>query len=164
MRYRAALLAAVLASGCRGGASEAQQFDGAQAMRRVEFQVAAGPRVPNTPGHDSIGRWLERFGESIYGTRGGPYRAAAGFASTCRENRVYLHVLNPEAKLVRIRAIPGRTLRRASMLGGSYIPARTDAATIELTLPEGPLDRNDAVIVLDLDGSAESIAPMDIKP
>ena len=111
-----------------------------------------------------IGRWLERFGESIYGTRGGPYRAAAALASTCRENRIYLHVLDPEARLVRIRAIPGRTVRRASMLGGPDISARTDAATIELTLPDSPPDREDAVIVLDLDGSAETIPPMDIKP
>ena len=60
MRSGDVVLAAVLASGCRGGATEAQQFDGERALRRVEFQVAAGPRVPNTPGHDSIARWLER--------------------------------------------------------------------------------------------------------
>ena len=58
---------------------------------------------------------------------------------------------------------PGKE-RIVSATANQGTPARTDAATIELTLPEGPLDRNDAVIVLDLDGSAESIAPMDIKP
>jgi len=55
-----AIVAAVLLAGCRGGASEAQQFDGAQAMRWVEHQVAAGPRVPGMPGHLAIGRWLEQ--------------------------------------------------------------------------------------------------------
>ena len=33
-----------------------------------------------------IGRWLAKYGESIYGTRGGPYRPAASLVSTRREN------------------------------------------------------------------------------
>ena len=58
---RSALSALLLvAAACRGGASEAQQFDGEQAKRWVEHQVAAGPRIPNTTGHRAIGDWLER--------------------------------------------------------------------------------------------------------
>ena len=46
---------------CHGRSSAAlQQFDAAQAMRWVEYQVAAGPRVPGTPGHRAIAEWLER--------------------------------------------------------------------------------------------------------
>ena len=56
---RPALASAVLlALACRGGASEAQQFDGNLAHRFVEHMVAAGPRVPNTPAHRAIGDWL----------------------------------------------------------------------------------------------------------
>jgi len=33
-------------------------FDGAQALRWVQYQVAAGPRVPNTPPHVAIGDWI----------------------------------------------------------------------------------------------------------
>ena len=55
------LVAAVLllaAPACRGGASEAQQFDGALAHRFVEHMVQAGPRVPNSEAHRAIGDWL----------------------------------------------------------------------------------------------------------
>jgi hypothetical protein len=58
---RAALAAIVLAafgSACGSGASLAQQFDGAQAHRWVVSMVAAGPRIPNTPGHRATGDWL----------------------------------------------------------------------------------------------------------
>ena len=41
-----------------------------------------------------IGRWLAKYGESIYGTRGGPYRPATSLVSTRRENTVYLHILH----------------------------------------------------------------------
>ncbi len=52
---------AALGASCSGRSSEAlQRFDAAQAMRWVEFQVAAGPRVPGTPGHHAIAQWLER--------------------------------------------------------------------------------------------------------
>ena len=57
MRRVAAVLL-MAASACRGGASEAQQFDGAMAHRFVEHMVAAGPRVPNTAAHRAIGDWL----------------------------------------------------------------------------------------------------------
>jgi Zn-dependent M28 family amino/carboxypeptidase len=56
---RAALAALALAAACRGPASLAsQQFDGRQALRWVEYQVAAGPRIPNTPAHRAVGDWL----------------------------------------------------------------------------------------------------------
>ncbi len=34
--------------------------DGARALARVERQVAAGPRIPGTPGHAAVRAWLER--------------------------------------------------------------------------------------------------------
>lgn len=59
MMRRVAALTLIAAAACRGGgASQAQQFDGAQAHRWVEHMVAAGPRIPNTPGHRAIGDWL----------------------------------------------------------------------------------------------------------
>jgi glutaminyl-peptide cyclotransferase len=60
MTRSAALALLGLAVSCRGGTSQAAvRFDGAQALRWVEYQVAAGPRIPNTPPHRAIGSWLE---------------------------------------------------------------------------------------------------------
>lgn len=53
--------AVVLGVGCRGSASAAaQRFDAQQAMRWVEYQVAAGPRAPGLPGHRAVAAWLEQ--------------------------------------------------------------------------------------------------------
>jgi len=60
---RPAWLLALAAVGvsCHSRSSEAlQRFDAAQAMRWVQYQVAAGPRVPGMPGHRAILEWLER--------------------------------------------------------------------------------------------------------
>lgn len=60
MMRAVALATLTLAAACRGSSSEAaQQFDGAQALRWVEHQVAAGPRIPGTAAHRAIGDWLE---------------------------------------------------------------------------------------------------------
>ncbi len=57
---RGGFVLAVLAASaaCRGQPSAAQQFDGSQALRWVERQTAAGPRVPNSAAHRAIGDWL----------------------------------------------------------------------------------------------------------
>ncbi len=37
----------------------AREFNGAAALARVEEQVAFGPRIPGTPGHAAMARWLD---------------------------------------------------------------------------------------------------------
>lgn len=57
---RPLVFALMAVSACRGSAGQAApQFDGVQALRRVEQQVAAGPRIPGTAPHRVIGDWLE---------------------------------------------------------------------------------------------------------
>lgn len=53
-----ALVLILMALGCRRSAPQAPAFDAVQAMRWVEHQVAAGPRVPNSAAHRAIGDWL----------------------------------------------------------------------------------------------------------
>lgn len=52
------LLLLPLAASC-ADAPLAREFDGPTAMRRVEEQVAFGPRVPGTPPHQAMAAWLD---------------------------------------------------------------------------------------------------------
>lgn len=56
---RAVLVAALLACQARAGGGAAREFNGPTAFAYVEQQMAFGPRVPNTPGHQRTGDWLE---------------------------------------------------------------------------------------------------------
>jgi Zn-dependent M28 family amino/carboxypeptidase len=60
VRRLAVSAVAMLGVACHGRLSEAQRFDGVQAMGWVRYQVAAGPRVPGRPGHRLIAEWLVR--------------------------------------------------------------------------------------------------------
>jgi glutaminyl-peptide cyclotransferase len=55
---RLAVLALVTFS-CGGDAQLAREFDGEAAFRYVEQQLAFGPRIPGTPGHEQMGDWLD---------------------------------------------------------------------------------------------------------
>jgi Peptidase family M28 len=60
MRRSWAVALAAVVCACHGRASAAQRFDAAQAMQWMEYQVAAGPRVPGLPGHQAVETWLVR--------------------------------------------------------------------------------------------------------
>jgi alpha-L-fucosidase len=109
-----------------------------------------------------IGNWMEHFGESIYGTRGGPYRSTSWLTSTSRGSRIYVHLLMPPKNQIRLPAIPGRTVRGARILGGNELHPHVEEGSLVMELPSIPVDGNDTVIVLELDGPAETIGPLDV--
>ena len=41
-----------------------------------------------------IGNWLKKYGESVYGTTGGPYKPTDWLTSTRKGNTIYIHLLN----------------------------------------------------------------------
>ncbi len=48
-----------------------------------------------------VGQWLEKYGQTIYGTRGGPFPSQAWGGFTHKGNRLYIHVLDwPEDYVV----------------------------------------------------------------
>lgn len=58
MIRRAAVLVA-FAAACASAAPPSREFDAAQAMRYVDRQLAFGPRIPGTAGHDAMAAWLD---------------------------------------------------------------------------------------------------------
>ena len=55
----AALAAGLAAAGVSCEAAPRFPVDGERAMRRVVFQVEAGPRLPGSPGHEKVRAWIE---------------------------------------------------------------------------------------------------------
>ena len=64
----------------------------------------------------AMGAWLERYGESIYGTRAGPVQDLQGVRTTRKGEAVYLHVFDwPDDGNLRV---PGLDADTAELLGG----------------------------------------------
>ena len=98
-----------------------------------------------------IGRWLKENGESIYGTRGGPWLPGSYGVSTHRGSTVYLHVMQSPADLtVSLPALPV-PISSAARLHGERVPFRQRNGELRITLPADSLEAIDTVIKLELD-------------
>jgi alpha-L-fucosidase len=110
-----------------------------------------------------MGAWLAKNGESIYGTRGGPWKSTKTLASTRKGSTIYLHVLNSAKSSLTLPPLSRKIKAAAALSGGKVVFNQTDLA-VEITLPAQRLDPIDTIIKLDLDGSAMDIPAVSMTP
>jgi alpha-L-fucosidase len=106
-----------------------------------------------------IGGWLDTHGDSIYRTRGGPFRPGEWGASTHRDRSVYVHVLRWPATGPLLLPAVERTIVGSSLLGGGAASARQTAAATEIDVAPAERSALDTVVRLELDGPAGALAP-----
>jgi alpha-L-fucosidase len=104
-----------------------------------------------------MGAWLNQYGESIYGTMGGPYVPNNDYATTRKGSKIYVHVFNHANKSIKLPKLSGRTVRKAYWLKGEKGVFRQNTGDLTINLPDTLPDVNDSVLVLELDGSAEDL-------
>jgi len=97
-----------------------------------------------------IGKWMEKNGETIYGTRGGPVSPRAWGVTTQKGNKVFVHVLNPEDNNLLIPDF-GAKVKKITFFGsGEKLKYRQDAFGIAISVPEGAFDEIDTILVMEL--------------
>ena len=106
-----------------------------------------------------IGAWLAKFGDSIYGTRGGPYKPTKNVASTCKGNTVYLHILGWPHELLVLPILPAKIVKSTVLTGGKASVKQTDAG-VEITVPKSSRQKIDTIVALEINASAMDIAPI----
>jgi alpha-L-fucosidase len=106
-----------------------------------------------------MGQWLRKYGRSIYGTRGGPYRPGAWGCSTFRGNRVYLHLMDWQGDAVTLPPLPRHVLAARTLTGGR-VTVRQTAEALEVTLPKSDHDPIDTLVELRLDRPADGLRPL----
>ncbi len=108
-----------------------------------------------------VGSWLAENGESIYGTRGGPFKPGPALVSTRRGNIVYLHILKGSAGTLALPPLPRKVLESQLLRGGTVPVVQTDSS-LALTIPALDARNADTVVKLTLDGPADEIPPLDV--
>lgn len=134
------------------------------AGRDGNFLLNVGPRPDGTidPAQAArvreIGQWLKTNGESIYGTRGGPWLPATYGVSTHKGKFVYIHLLQPAKDLkLSLPALPGRVIN-ATTLHGTKIPFTQTQHDLTLTIPQDAIDPIDTILKIELDAPWTSSA------
>jgi alpha-L-fucosidase len=97
-----------------------------------------------------IGTWMGKYGETIYGTRGGPVSPRAWGVTTQKANKVFVHLLNPEDKNLLIPDF-GKKVKNITLFNsGAKLKFRQDAFGIAVAVPDGIIDDVDTVLVIEL--------------
>jgi alpha-L-fucosidase len=69
-----------------------------------------------------MGEWMKKYGESIYGTRGGPFKPTDWGVSTRKGNHIYLHILAWNGnKPILILPDLGIPIKKCSLMNGGKI-------------------------------------------
>ena len=110
-----------------------------------------------------IGDWLKINGESIYGTKGGPFKPANWMASTYKENKIYIHLFKwLEEKLI-LPEFPGYKIQSVSILNsGQELSYETVNDKTEIKLPSKQIDLNDEIIEIQFDKNIDAVQPLEI--
>jgi alpha-L-fucosidase len=95
----------------------------------------------------AAGAWLGKYGEAIYGTRGGPYRNARWGGSCHKGNKLYLHVYDWPAETLEFDPLPIKVLA-ARTLDGHPVEIHQDANGLDVQVATA--HRADPVTVIEL--------------
>jgi alpha-L-fucosidase len=122
-----------------------------------------------------IGDWLTKYGESIYGTRGGPFLAPdhhgqarhrfdlpAGRwwgGSTHKDKTVYLHILRWPTARIFLPDIGSKLVSHKALTGSEAVVTQADDG-IEVSMPAGKRDPLDTIIKLEFDKRVDNVKPI----
>lgn len=107
-----------------------------------------------------MGAWLQKNGESIYGTNGGPYLPGRSIASTRKGNDVFIHILNWKGNAISLPAMSAKVLR-ATLLNGEKVDVKIATSKMTFTVPSILRDTISTIIKLQVDVPAISIPLID---
>lgn len=96
-----------------------------------------------------LGKWTGKYGETIYGTRGGPVSPKSWGVTTQKGNKVYVHILNSEDPSLLIPDF-GKKIKGITLFGtGAKLKYKQDAFGIVVSLPK-ELDETDTILVIEI--------------
>lgn len=105
-----------------------------------------------------IGEWMHLNGESIYGTRGGPFEPVDRvYGSTYRENNIYVHIQDyTEFEKLTLPAIPEK-IKGCSILTGGEVEFKQDESGIAISVPLKSRNLVDTIVKLQLDSTLKVV-------
>jgi alpha-L-fucosidase len=98
----------------------------------------------------AIGRWMEKYGEAIYGTRKGPVAPQEWGVSTRKGNTVYVHVLDPQNGTIELKGFKPKLASATFFDDGAKLKVEKTKEGILFTIPDEKRKPIDTIIILAL--------------
>ena len=118
--------------------------------------------VPSLAALEGVGAWMRWNSESIYGATASPFEELRWGRCTVKGNKLYLHVFRwTESGAIDLPGLRTPVKSAYPLLEPEQrLDARNEGTKVIVTLPEHPLDENNTVLVLELDGAPEVDPPV----
>src|SRR4030043_1325806 len=97
-----------------------------------------------------MGRWMEKNGETIYGTRGGPVSSRTWGVTTQKGNKVYVHILNLEDLNLLIPDFGKKVKNITLFTSGAKLKYKQDLFGISIAIPADAIDETDTILVIEV--------------
>ncbi|MEI6646759.1 MAG: alpha-L-fucosidase [bacterium] len=108
------------------------------------------------------GDWLKDYGDTFYGTRGGPYKPGYWGVCTLNGSKIFLHALTFQGDTLTLPSLPVKVLGSKLLTGGKVDVQQTTDALIVKVAPKYQ-QKIDTIIELTVEGNAFDIKPIDVK-
>jgi alpha-L-fucosidase len=111
-----------------------------------------------------MGRWLSTYGESIYGTRGGPYKPTDWGVSTRKGNKIFVHLLNwfGDSPVLTL-PLNGAEVKHVSLLTDGGMDYEISGNNLVIRLDESAIGEMDAIIQLEIEGESMDLPVTDVR-
>ncbi|MHC4905542.1 MAG: alpha-L-fucosidase [Planctomycetota bacterium] len=109
-----------------------------------------------------MGQWMDKYGDYVYGTRGGPFKPGEWGASTCKDDKIYLFVMRwPNQGPFKIPALPVK-IKGFGLKTEGTLRTALEEGMITIDVSESDRDPIATVIELTVQGKAFEISPVDV--
>ncbi|NEU06929.1 alpha-L-fucosidase [Flavihumibacter sp. R14] len=97
---------------------------------------------------DSVGKWMARYGNSIYGTRGGLSNSKSWGTVTEKNDQVFIHVFDTAANSIVLENFPHKPGKLLALSSGKQLKYKHSNGRLEIDLSH--VDRDEFNTVLNL--------------
>ncbi|MCK9414150.1 MAG: alpha-L-fucosidase [Prolixibacteraceae bacterium] len=110
-----------------------------------------------------MGQWLEKYGYTIYGTRGGPFKPTDWGVSTRKGNTIYLHILKWNGDHVQI-VLPdfGLEIKNCRLATGGKLKVIKKGGNNFLEFSGSILQPINTIVEIETSGNVMGLKPMEI--
>lgn len=109
-----------------------------------------------------MGAWLGKYGETVYATRGGPYKPAKHVVSTRKGNTIFLHILAWPEETLKLPVLPAKITKNTVLTGGTATINQLETG-VEITIAKADRQEIDTIVALEIDRPAMEIAPIGVS-
>ncbi len=111
-----------------------------------------------------MGQWMQKYGYTIYETRGGPFKPTDWGVSTRKGNTIYLHILRWNGNAVKL-VLPdfGLEIESCHLADGGKLKMTKSAGQTILEFAGGSLQPIDAIVEIETSGSVMEIKTLEIS-